>query len=239
MEHNSQYKLLITTSGTGSRLGDLTKHTNKALVPIAGKLTLLYILDRYDAAIPIVVTLGYLGDQVRDFFAQEYPDRDVTFVAVDPYEGPGSSLGYSLLQAEPFLQCPFVFHACDTILMQDVPFPDQNWAAGYVPPAGMDASQYRTHKVEDGRIVALRDKGEEDFNAIHIGVTGIASYREFWKTLRGLYESKPEDSGWSDVHVVDAMIKQGIEFRSVLFDPWLDTGNLPALEKTQDYLESI
>ncbi len=141
-----------------------------------------------------------------------------------------------MLQAKELLQTPFVFHACDTILLQDVPSPDKNWAAGYVPPAGMDASQYRTHKIEDGRIVALRDKGEPDCNAIHIGVTGIASYKEFWETLTRLYESNPKDSGWSDVHVVDDMIKQGIPFASVLFDPWLDTGNLPAFAKTQEYL---
>ncbi|HLC49526.1 MAG TPA: NTP transferase domain-containing protein [Candidatus Andersenbacteria bacterium] len=231
------YKLLITTSGTGSRLGGLTAHTNKALVQINGKPTISHILDHYNPSIPIVITIGYLGQQVRDFFAQQYPNRDVEFAVVDPYEGPGSSLGYSLLQAEQLLQCPFIFHACDTILTQQVPAPDKNWAAGYVLPAGMDATQYRTHKVQDGRIIALRDKGESDFNAIHIGVTGIASYKEFWDTLHRLYASNPEDTGWSDVHVVDAMIKQGIPFKSVLFDPWLDTGNLPSLAKTQEYFE--
>ncbi len=231
MKKGSPYKLLITTSGTGSRLGELTKHTNKALVPIADKPTISHILDLYDPSIPLVITLGYLPEQVRTFFKDKYPNRDVTFAVVDPYEGPGSSLGYSLLQAEQLLQCPFIFHACDTILTQEVPVPDENWAAGYVPPQGMDATQYRTHKVQDGRIITLRDKGETDFNAIHIGVTGIASYKEFWSILRTLYESNPEDSGWSDVHVVDAMIKQGIPFQSVLFDPWLDTGSPEALAK--------
>jgi NDP-sugar pyrophosphorylase family protein len=234
-----EYKLLITTSGTGSRLGEITKHTNKALVTLAGKPAISYILDLYSPSLPIVVTVGSLGEQVRTFFAKTYPDRDITFVSASPYEGPGSSLGYSLLQAEPYVQCPFIFHACDTILMQATPSPEENWVAGYVPSLGMDAAQYRTHKIQDGRIIAFRDKGEPDFNAIHIGVTGIASYKEFWSTLRELYESKPEDTGWSDVHVIDSMIKQGIPFRSVLFDVWLDTGNPPAFAKTKKYLESM
>jgi len=230
------YKLLITTSGTGSRLGEVTKHTNKALVPIAGRPTISHILDLYDPSIPIVITLGYLAEQVREFFANNYQDRTITFVTVDPYEGPGSSLGYSLLRTEPLLQSPFIFHACDTILTQDAPSPDRNWAAGYAPPAGMDTGQYRTQQIVGGQITALLEKGEPGFQAIHIGVTGIASYTEFWETLHALYESKPEDTGWSDVHVVDAMIKKDIPFHSVLFDPWLDTGNLNALAATQGYL---
>ena len=40
-----KYKILLTTSGTGSRLGELTKNLNKALVPISGRSTIEYILD--------------------------------------------------------------------------------------------------------------------------------------------------------------------------------------------------
>ena len=36
--------ILITTSGIGSRLGKLTKYTNKALIKIGDKLAIDYII---------------------------------------------------------------------------------------------------------------------------------------------------------------------------------------------------
>jgi dTDP-glucose pyrophosphorylase len=59
------YKVLLPTSGTGSRLGDITKHTNKALVPLNGRPAVEYILASYAKDVPVVVTLGYRGEDVK------------------------------------------------------------------------------------------------------------------------------------------------------------------------------
>ena len=79
---------------------------------------LRYIVDSYASDIPLVITLGFLGEQVKGFLIKNYPERIFEFVSVDIYEGPGSSLGYSMLQAKRNLQCPFIFHACDGIFMK-------------------------------------------------------------------------------------------------------------------------
>jgi len=227
------YKVIITTSGTGSRLKELTKSTNKALIDINGRATIEYILDKYDKSIPLVVTIGYLADQITEYFKTHHQDRDITFVKIDPFEGPGSSLGYSLLQAEPFVQCPFIFHACDTIVTEDIPLPDHNWAAAFPVAPNQDVSQYRTHKKESAQLVKINDKGVPGYNAVHIGLTGILDYQSFWKNLRNLYEKRPkEDTSLSDVHVIEAMLNEGIKFESIDLPSWLDTGNLEALNQT-------
>jgi NDP-sugar pyrophosphorylase family protein len=40
-----EYKVLITTSGLGSRLGSLTNYTNKSLIRVADKPAISYIID--------------------------------------------------------------------------------------------------------------------------------------------------------------------------------------------------
>ena len=76
------YKVLLTTSGIGSRLGELTDFTNKALVRLGDKPSISHIIDSYPKDIEIVVTLGYYGNHVSDFLKLVYPDRKITFVDV-------------------------------------------------------------------------------------------------------------------------------------------------------------
>ena len=230
-------KVLVTTSGTGSRLGALTKNTNKALVPIAGKPAISYILDLYSADIPLVITVGYLANQVRDFFKTHYTDRDITFVDVDKYEGDGSSLAYSLLQAEPYLQEPFIFHACDTIVLDTaIPAPDKNWIAGHAIPG--DVSQYRTIQADmDNIITRINDKKEGDSHNVLIGLFGIKDYELYWNYLKALYAANPNDQTLNDTSPFNDMISEGISISLVPFPIWLDTGNPPALAKTEEHLQ--
>ncbi len=236
------YKLFITTSGIGSRLKDLTKNTNKVLLEVGGKTAIRWIIDPYPKGVPIVVTLGYFGPQVRAFLEGAYPDRQFEFVEVDKYEGSGSSQGYSMLKAKDRLDCPFIFHACDTLVVEPVPAPDRNWVAGFrverAIEQGMPLAQYRTHRVENGRIAQFMDKGEQGFQSIHIGLCGIADYARFWRLFQDLYDSDPMNSTLSEVPVLEKMLREGLAFDWVPYDVWLDTGNLEALAKTEAYFSS-
>ena len=42
-----EYKVLITTSGIGSRLGNLTNFTNKSLVRIGEKPAISHVIEHY------------------------------------------------------------------------------------------------------------------------------------------------------------------------------------------------
>ncbi|KKU48990.1 MAG: hypothetical protein UX68_C0005G0036 [Parcubacteria group bacterium GW2011_GWA2_46_9] len=228
------YKVLITTSGTGSRLGEVTKYTNKALVRVGKKPALSYIIEAYQKEVELVITVGYFRDHVKEFVKLAYPDRKVTFVEVDNFEGPGSSLGYSMLHAKEHLQCPFIFHACDTIVTEPIPALDRNWIAGFcierAIEQGMPLAQYRTHKVEGERIVKLLDKGESDFQSIHIGLDGIQDYQMFWQILEQLYQNNPLDQSLSEVHVLDQMLHKDVSFEWVPYNVWLDIGNQTSLQ---------
>ena len=96
--------VIITTSGTGSRLNNLTKYTNKSLINIGDKYAICYIIENYEINTEFIITLGHHGKLVKDFLLLSYPNHNFTFITIDKYEGNGSSLGYSLLQAKTFLQ---------------------------------------------------------------------------------------------------------------------------------------
>ncbi len=228
-------KVLLTTSGTGSRLGEITKYTNKSLVKVGKKPAISYIIEQYPKNTEFVITVGYFGDQVCDFLKLVYPERNFKFVEVDKYEGPGTSLGYSMLQASSQLQCPFIYHACDTIVAgRKIPLPKSNWIGGF---QGEGSSHYASFDVVDGKVQQMYDKGMMDPDFLHIGLIGVQEYKLFWKNLRELYEQDPNNGGLNDVEVISKMIGDGSEFGVVEFEKWYDIGNVESLNRAREEIE--
>jgi NDP-sugar pyrophosphorylase family protein len=226
---DGSFKVCLTTSGTGSRLGELTKDRNKAVIDINGQPSVSYIIERYPTDAEFVVTLGFLGAQVRDCLLARYPERHFTFVEVDKYVGQGSSLGYSMLCAQENLQAPFVFHACDTIVTDPIPPPTENWIAGYQTG---DSIHYRTLNIQGDQVLYINDKGAENFDYIHIGLVGIHNYADFWRHMGDLYRENPHDEALNDTFALNRMFEQGIRFKHVPMSAWYDTGNPQALAES-------
>ena len=168
-----KYKVLITTSGIGQRLGELTKYTNKALIRIGKKPAISYVIESYPVDTSFVITVGYFSNHVKEFLSLAYPDRNIEYVEVDNYVGEGSSLGYSMLQAKDKLQCPFIYHASDTIITETPVPPEENWIGVY---KGDDSSQYASWQVLGGKKLLFNDKGAIDFDYIHIGLVYTHTY---------------------------------------------------------------
>jgi choline kinase len=231
MKKSTAYKVLITTSGTGSRLGEITQYTNKSLVKVGKKPAISYIIESYPKNTEFVVTVGYFGDQVCDFLKLVYPDRVFRFVKVDKYQGTGSSLGYSMLQAASQLQCPFIYHACDTIVSGiKIPSPKTNWIGGF---RGEGSSHYASFDVVNGRVEKMHDKGMMDPDFLHIGLVGIREYESFWRVLRDLYKKDQHNSSLNDVEAIATMIEKGERFGVVEFGTWHDIGNVESLNKAR------
>lgn len=231
-----EYKILLPTSGTGSRLGEITRHTNKALISVGGVPAITRILALYPADVPVVVTLGHLGEQVKNYLIREHSDRVFEFVVVDTYAGPGSSLGYSMLRARSRLQCPFIFHACDGICSEPIPVPRENWMGGCVV-GGREVTkfpfrEYCTQAVEGDTVIRLNRRGDQGY-AIHVGIDGIRDFDAFWATLERIYDADPFDTQISDVSVLSSMLENGTSFAWVPLSTWQDTGNREALQRAE------
>ena len=225
-------KVLITTSGIGSRLGKLTDFTNKSLVRIGDKPAISHIIEYYPRDTNYVITLGHFGSYVEEFIKLAYPNRKFTFIKVDNFKGQGSSLGYSILQAKNELQCPFIFHASDTILTKEdiIPNLEHNWCAGAYKE---ETSQYRTIRTNNGWVDTIAEKGEINFDYPYIGLCGIKDHKLFWKKL----EELPKNSSLSDVHVINEMLNK-VTFNFHKINNWLDIGNTAELNKTREYFGS-
>ena len=149
------YRVCIPCAGIGSRLNDLTKYLNKSLVTLSNKPIISHIIEKFSSDTEFVIALGYKGDLVKDFLELAYPEKVFIFVDVNPYDGQGSGLGLSLIKCKDFLQEPFVFISCDTLVEETIPEPVKNWM-GYSYCDNYD--EYRTIDIKDSLVISINDK---------------------------------------------------------------------------------
>ena len=224
--------VLILTAGIGSRLQPLTNKLNKTLVSINNRPVISYIIDNYPADTTFVIGLGFDGDSVKQFLLLAYPFKQFQFFEVDPFIGPGSGLGFSFSLARQYLQRPFIFHSCDSIITNSVPSLDHNWLACSTL---VDCDQYRTLELSGDSVVSILEKSA--INSTHcpyIGVCGIYDFDLFWDNF-DVSCSDIVDQGESAV--INLLLSKGLSFKSYSFE-WFDTGNFSSLASARSRFES-
>ncbi len=221
------YRVCIPTAGTGSRLGGLTKYVNKSLVSLANRPILCHLIEQFPEEVEFVIPLGHKGHLVREFLDLAYPSRKFYFAEVTPFEGPGSGLGLSLLACKEYLQQPFVFISCDTLVKEKIPAPDHNWMAF---AEGKELAPYRTLRVQSDQVDAIAEKGEgkAQTHFPYIGLAGIFDYALFWEAME---ENRDIAIQTGEVHGLRALLNKNVKARRYT---WFDTGNPAALNEARE-----
>jgi len=223
------YKVCILAAGVGSKLGDLSKNIHSAILPVNFKATISYIVEKFHNETEIVIAVGHQKETVKDYLSLAYPERQFTFVEIDNYMGPGYGPGYSLYQCKDHLQCPFVFFTSDTIVLEDIPAPTENWL-GLAPVK--DTESFCTVKTKNSLISSLDDKIKTDNKFAFIGLAGVRDYEIFWDALeKGKGTSNEEIR---DIEGFRALIER--KLLPVQFT-WFDTGSVESyIETNKNFL---
>ena len=227
------YRVIIPTAGIGSRLEKLTKYLNKSLVSVANKPILSHLIDHFPKTCDFVIALGYKGDLVKDFLKLSYPERIFHFVNVNPYEGKGSGLGYSLLSCKKYLQEPFVFISCDTLVKESIPKPKFNWMGFAIKK---ELFSYRTLQLKENKIFQINEKniGLVENQRPYIGLAGIHDYKIFWAEMeKGGQIAVQQGEVFGLRKILKKQTIQSLKFT------WSDTGTLEGLNKTRKLYNNL
>ena len=217
------YRVIIPTAGIGSRLQKLTENLNKSLVSIANKPILSHLINQFPITTEFVIALGYKGQLVRDFLELAYPERKFFFVNVNPYKGRGSGLGFSLWSCKKFLQQPFVFISCDTIVKEKIPAPNINWIGFSNLPK---SKNFRTLEISNNQLIKINEKKIKPPSSSknYIGLAGIHDYSSFWKNLERFNKQAIFEG---EVYGIKNILEKK-KIKSLPFS-WFDVGNTKTL----------
>ena len=217
------FQVLIPSAGIGSRLFKETKNLNKALVQIDNKPIISHIIEKFPKSCQFIIPVGYKGSDLIDYLRIAHSELDLVVKTIDPFDGDGSGLGYTISQVLNYINKPFVFTSCDTIVKNKIPEPNKNWI-GYSKVT--NSSDYRTLDIEENKWISLNEKLASDSKNAYIGLAGINDYEKF-KSLS--IENYDEFFIKGESYSIAQMIKS---FEAIEFE-WRDTGNVADLNKTR------
>lgn len=224
-------KAIIPVAGAGTKLRPHTYTQPKALIPIAGKTILSFIMDPLiEAGISeYIFVIGYLGEKIQSFVEASYPGLRCHFVQQSFREGSGQavSLTRDLVQGDevfivmgdticefdlkPVLHCP---HSCLGIKKVD------------------DPRQFGVAELDEhGHIIQVVEKPQiPKSNMALVGLYKIQESELLFECLEDNYVHKKKSH--DEYHLTDAlqnMIDKGVHMEAFKVNNWFDCGRKPSL----------
>jgi glucose-1-phosphate thymidylyltransferase len=233
-------KAIIPVAGTGTKLRPHTYTQPKALIPIAGKPILAFIIDEMiEAGVEeYVFIIGYLGDKIRDFVDKKYPHIKSYFVDQSSREGIGHA----------------IWHARDVVGENEPVFialGDSVFDLNMKEIVAAPSSLLCVKKVDDPRtfgVVEMEEKGGlihrliekpqiPKSNLALVGLYKIIESRELFDALD--YNIKNHVVTRGEIQLTDAlmrMIERGVAFKGYKVTNWFDCGRKETLLETNAIL---
>lgn len=169
-------KAMLLAAGRGERMGSLTDHCPKPLLPLAGKPLLRHHLERLSRAgiDEVVVNASYLGDQVEDFLQQQ---TDLPLSIQVSREAERLETGGGIHNALPLLgEAPFLLLNAD--VWSDYPLkqlpPEPEGLAHLVLVNNPEHNPHGDFALVDGQVLA---QGEPRYTFSGISVLHPALFR--------------------------------------------------------------
>lgn len=229
---------IIPVAGAGTHLRPHTYTQPKALISVAGKPILDYIIDnlQQNGVTDFVFVIGYLGEKIKEYVASNYPGLKAKFVWQEERAG----LGHAVWKAknEIDFKKPLIIQLGDTIL-----------ETNFAEIISSEFSTLCTKKVSDPRdfgVADINDKGfithVEEKPAIptsNMALVGFYFIKETAKLYDALNQQNSTEKRTKECTLTDGlelMIKNGVQFKSHSVDYWFDVGKKDLLLETNAIL---
>lgn len=235
-------KIVIPMAGYGKRLRPQTWSRPKQLINMAGKTVIEHVLDTFDTLpedfqVEYVFIVGYLGDKIREFMAENYPDLTVHFVLQDEMKGQS----HAIYLAREFINGPMIMVFADTLLETELSFLDQEDSdiVAWVKPVP-DPRRFGVAEVDqEGWVTRLIEKPKALDN--NLALVGFYYFKEGQKLIQAIEKQMEQKVIFKGEYFLADAINLMLDedqtrMRTQKVSVWLDAGTPEAVLATNRYL---
>jgi len=233
-------KAVVPLAGKGTRLRPHTHHTPKALLKVAGKPVLAYILDDLIelGVDEMVFIVGHLREECEEWIDVHYPDLRSHYVLQEVQDGTAGAIAL----AEPYVDEDLVIVFPDAVLEVDYGILESlRGDVGGVIWA-KEVEDYQRYGVivtnDDGTMARIVEKPSEPISRLaNIGLYYIRDHELLFEGVRHAIASEPGPSG--EFYLTDAfqyMVDNGSPILTAPVEGWWDAGKVETLLETNGHL---
>jgi len=220
-------KIVIPAAGKGTRLKELTNSIPKPLISVKGKPIISHIIDSIGNLdyTEIIIILGYLGVQIKDYIEETYPNKNIRFVWQESQLG----FGHAIYQAKDFLNEPFIVILGDIIV--DEPF-SKDWYSKY-ENYPLAVGLYRVEEVceygilMNGKVI---EKPESDPTGNNLAAVGLYIINDYEQVL-SMIGSKVNNTIISEEIHINFVLNNIPDVKYFEVGGWWDCGNYKIVKK--------
>lgn len=228
-------KVIIPVAGAGTMLRPHTYTQPKALIPVAGKPILGFIIDRLieQGLNDFIFVVGYLGDKIKSYIQESYPEIKAAF----PLQTKRDGLGHAIWTAKDLVADDeeILIYLGDTIIEADLKEVVNSEFSNVGLKKVDDPTQFGVAAVnEQGFLSSAIEKPRfPKSNLALVGVYKIKESKALFSFLEKQIKSEQRKAG--EIQLTDAimaLIESGVKIKSFRVDNWYDCGKADVLLET-------
>jgi glucose-1-phosphate thymidylyltransferase len=231
-------KVIIPVAGAGTRLRPHTYTQPKPLIPVAGKPIIAFIIEKLIAVDirDFVFVIGYLGEKIKDYIEETYPDINKTFVYQEHREGLGHAIwtARAEIQNEKELLIVLGDIIFDAPIKELLAQPNSCLCVKKVA----DPHLVGVVELEEGRIRKLVEKPNIPFS--NLAIVGIYKVNEVKLLIdciqQNIDQNKKTHGEFQLTDALMGMVDQGAVFTTLPVSTWFDCGKKDVLLETNRIL---
>lgn len=235
-------KVVIPMAGYGTRLRPHTWSRPKQLLSLAGKRVIEHVLDTFNTLpkglqAEYVFIVGYLGDKIKEFMAEEHPELTVHFVVQEEMRGQS----HAIYLAKEYIDGPMIMVFADTLIETDLAFLEKEGSdvVAWVKPVP-DPRRFGVAELgPDKRVTRLIEKPKAmDNNLALVGFYYFKDGRELIAAIEKQMDKNIQLKGeFFLADAINIMLEDGsCNMRTEKISVWMDAGTFDALLNTNRYL---
>ena len=235
-------KIAIPMAGLGTRLRPHTWSKPKALMHLAGKTVLDYVLEQF-VSLPDPDNVEYIfivgpsqAEQVKAFMDQNYPEKKASYPVQEVMRGQSDALW----QARDCLSGPMLMVFADTLVDADFSILNKAghdafaWVKEVTDPRRFGVTQVD----KQGQVLRLIEKPSDMSN--RLAVVGFYYFPSAENLLAAVEEQMTRKITLKNefflADAINIMLDKGLVMHSVKVNYWLDAGTPATLLETNQYM---